>query len=195
VLSAVTVYTYTHVPTPGTDDLKSATFEWGDDTQEFDMNPLQSLLHVLADPNIAFILFSLGFYGLLFELAHPNLLTGTVGGISIVLAVVGFGSLPLNLGGLLLIGLGVILFGVDLHITNHGVPTVGGLICFVLRRGRALYRARHSGTAVRGCLAGHRDDDCAYRRVHGAHRLHRLEDAKHAHRARPGWLGRAARRW
>ena len=110
----------------------------GATTQEFDMNPLQSLLHVLADPNIAFILFSLGFYGLLFELAHPNLLTGTVGGISIVLAVVGFGSLPLNLGGLLLIGLGVILFGVDLHITNHGVPTVGGLICFVLGAG-ALY--------------------------------------------------------
>lgn len=37
VLSAVTVYTYTFVPTAGTDDIKSATFEWGDDTQAFAM--------------------------------------------------------------------------------------------------------------------------------------------------------------
>lgn len=38
VLSAVTAYTYTFVPTAATDDLKSATFEWGDDTQAFQMN-------------------------------------------------------------------------------------------------------------------------------------------------------------
>jgi len=33
VLSATTVYTYTFVPTAASDDLKSGTFEWGDDTQ------------------------------------------------------------------------------------------------------------------------------------------------------------------
>ena len=43
------------------------------------MNPLQSLLHLLADPNIAFILFTLGFYGLLFELQNPNFVTGILG--------------------------------------------------------------------------------------------------------------------
>lgn len=37
VLSNLTVFTYTFVPTAGTDDIKSATFEWGDDTQEFRM--------------------------------------------------------------------------------------------------------------------------------------------------------------
>lgn len=111
---------------------------------ETDMNPLQSLLHLLADPNIAFILFTLGFYGLLFELWNPNLLTGTLGAISIILAFLGFGSLPLNLGGLLLIGLGIVLFGIDLHITNHGLPTVGGLVCFVLGAG-ALYTEPSTG--------------------------------------------------
>lgn len=110
----------------------------GAQAQTFALNPLQSLLHLLDDPNIAFILFTLGFYGLLFELAHPNLLTGTVGGISIILAFIGFGSLPLNLAGLLLMGLGIILFGIDIHVTNHGLPTIGGLICFVLGAG-ALY--------------------------------------------------------
>jgi membrane-bound serine protease (ClpP class) len=110
----------------------------GAQTQTFALNPLQELLHLLTDPNISFILFTLGFYGLLFELAHPNLLTGTVGGISIILGFIGSSSLPLNLGGLLLMLLGVLLFAIDLHVTNHGLPTVGGLVCFVLGAG-ALY--------------------------------------------------------
>jgi len=99
---------------------------------DLSMNPLQSFLHVLSDPNIAFILFTLGFYGLLFELAHPNFVTGIIGGISIILAFIGFGSLPLNLAGLLLIILGVILFIVDLTVTNHGLLTIAGIVCFML---------------------------------------------------------------
>ncbi len=100
--------------------------------QDLAMNPLQGFLHLLSDPNIAFVLFSIGFYGLIFELAHPNLLTGVLGGVSIVLAFIGFGSLPLNLAGLLLIAIGLILFVVDLHVLNHGLPTIAGLVCFVL---------------------------------------------------------------
>ena len=45
------------------------------------MNPLQQFLHLLSDPNIAFILFTIGFYGLLFELMHPNFVTGIIGGL------------------------------------------------------------------------------------------------------------------
>ena len=74
------------------------------------MNPLQGFLHLLSDPNIAFILFTIGFYGLLFELQNPNFVTGILGALAIILAFIGFGSLPLNVAGLLLIGLGVVLF-------------------------------------------------------------------------------------
>ncbi|MEO6351141.1 MAG: nodulation protein NfeD [Candidatus Limnocylindrales bacterium] len=107
-------------------DLADAT------TTDIPMNPLQALLHLLADPNIAFILFTLGFYGLLFELQNPNWVTGIVGGIAIILAFVGFGSLPLNVGGLLLIGLAVVLFILEFTVTSHGLLTVGGIVCFVL---------------------------------------------------------------
>ena len=110
------------------------------------MNPLQSLLHLLSDPNIAFILFTLGFYGLIFELAHPNFVTGIIGGISIILAFIGFGSLPLNLAGLLLIGLGVILFVLELTVTSHGLLTVAGIVCFVLGAA-ALYTEPGTPTA------------------------------------------------
>jgi membrane-bound serine protease (ClpP class) len=105
---------------------------------QIDLNPLQGFLHLLADPNIAFVLFTLGFYGLLFELIHPNFVTGILGAISILLAFVGFGSLPLNVAGLLLIALGLLLFIAELWVTSHGLLTIGGVAAIALG-GAALY--------------------------------------------------------
>jgi membrane-bound serine protease (ClpP class) len=100
--------------------------------EELPMNPFQGLLHLLSDPNIAFILFTVGFYGLLFELQSPNFVTGILGALAIILAFIGFGSLPLNLAGLILIGLAVILFVLEFTVASHGLLTVGGLLCFAL---------------------------------------------------------------
>lgn len=110
----------------------------GATTDDLPMNPLQSFLHLLTDPNIAFILFTIGFYGLIFELSHPNFTTGILGAIAIVLAFIGFGSLPLNVGGLILVGLAILLFVLELTVTSHGLLTVAGLVCFALGAG-ALY--------------------------------------------------------
>jgi membrane-bound serine protease (ClpP class) len=99
---------------------------------DLSMNPFQSLIHLLSDPNVAFILLTLGFYGLLFELQSPNFVTGILGAIALILAFIGFGSLPLNVAGLLLIGLAVVLFLLEFTVTSHGLLAVGGLICFIL---------------------------------------------------------------
>lgn len=99
---------------------------------EVSMNPLQGFLHLLSDPNISFILFTVGFYGLIFELSNPNFVTGILGAFAIILAFIGFGSLPLNVAGLLLIGLGIVLFILEFTVTSHGLLTVGGLVAFVL---------------------------------------------------------------
>jgi membrane-bound serine protease (ClpP class) len=104
----------------------------GADVTDKPMNPFQAFLHLLADPNIAFILFTVGTYGLIYEVINPNFVTGIVGAISIILAFIGFGSLPLNVGGLLLIGLAVILFILELSVTSHGLLTIAGLVCFAL---------------------------------------------------------------
>ena len=126
---------------------EQVTVELGDAPfSELDMNPFQSIIHLLSDPNIAFILLTIGFYGLLFELQSPNFVTGVLGGIAIILAFVGFGSLPLNVGGLLLIGLAILLFVLEFTVTSHGLLTVGGLVCFVLGA-FALYTAPGSPTA------------------------------------------------
>ena len=99
---------------------------------DVNMNPGQSLLHLLSDPNLAFILFTIGFYGILAELFHPNYVSGTLGAIAIVLAFIGSNSLPLNLGGLILIVIGIGLFVLDLHLPSHGLLTLGGVVCFIL---------------------------------------------------------------
>jgi membrane-bound serine protease (ClpP class) len=96
------------------------------------MNVGQQFLHLLSDPNIAFLLFNIGFIGILAELYHPNFLSGIVGAIAIVLAFIGSNSLPLNVGGLLLIAIGLGLIALELVVTSYGLLTVAGVIAFIL---------------------------------------------------------------
>ncbi len=101
-------------------------------TYELPMNPFQAFLHLLSDPNIAFILFTVGTYGLLYEVISPNFVTGILGAIAIILAFIGFGSLPLNVAGLLLLGLGIVMFILEFNVASHGLLTVAGIVCFAL---------------------------------------------------------------
>ncbi len=155
-------------------------------TTDMPMNPLQSLLHLISDPNIAFILFTLGFYGLLFELQSPNFVTGILGGIAIILAFIGFGSLPLNIAGLLLIGLGIILFILEFTVTSHGLLTIGGIVCFVLGAA-ALYTEPGTPTApdVTVALPVLITDDAAEQPHRDRHRGRRRSNAQDAHRPGP----------
>ena len=111
---------------PVTLDLSNAA------TEDLAMNPFQAFLHLLSDPNIAALLFSIGSLGLIYELMSPNFVTGILGGIAIILAFIGSDSLPLNVGGLLLIALAMLLFALELTVTSHGLLAVGGIICFAL---------------------------------------------------------------
>ncbi|MEO6058851.1 MAG: NfeD family protein [Candidatus Limnocylindria bacterium] len=104
----------------------------GLDVTDAGMNVGQQFLHLLSDPNIAFILFTIGFYGILSELFHPNLISGSLGAIAIVLAFIGSNSLPLNVGGLLLILMGIGLFVLELNFTSYGFLAAGGIACFLL---------------------------------------------------------------
>jgi membrane-bound serine protease (ClpP class) len=113
---------------------------------EVSMNPLQGFLHILSDPNISFLLFTFGFYGLLFELYSPNFVTGILGAFGIILAFVGFGSLPLNVAGLLLIALAVFLFWLEHSVVSHGLLTIGGIAALILGAS-ALYSAPNTPAA------------------------------------------------
>ena len=100
--------------------------------RELNMNFGQQFLHLLSDPNVAFLLFTIGFYGIIAELFHPNFFSGILGAIAIVVALIGSNALPLNVGGLLLILIGVGLFALEAVVTSFGLLTVGGVVAFVL---------------------------------------------------------------
>jgi membrane-bound serine protease (ClpP class) len=93
----------------------------------------EKMLNILSDPNVAYILFLLGLYGLLFELYNPGVIfPGIIGGICIILALYAMHTLPVNYAGLALIVFGVILFLLEIKIVSHGLLGIGGVISLLL---------------------------------------------------------------
>jgi membrane-bound serine protease (ClpP class) len=97
--------------------------------KEHEMNVWEKILDIISDPNIAYILFLLGLYGLLFELYNPGvILPGIVGVIALVLALYSMHALPINYAGVALIIFAIILFLLEIKIVSHGLLTIGGII-------------------------------------------------------------------
>ncbi len=89
----------------------------------------EKLLEIISNPNIAYILMILGFYGLYFELSNPGaIFPGVAGAIALILAFYALHTLPINYAGLMLILLAISLFIAEAFITSHGVLGVGGVI-------------------------------------------------------------------
>ncbi|MBU8933527.1 MAG: nodulation protein NfeD [candidate division Zixibacteria bacterium] len=87
------------------------------------------ILQVITQPDIAFILFSIGSLGIMLELYNPgSYLPGVVGAICLILAFYAFQALPINYAGLALIVLAIILFIAEIKVVSHGILTIGGVI-------------------------------------------------------------------
>jgi membrane-bound serine protease (ClpP class) len=98
-----------------------------------EMSFVERLLDKISDPNIAYILMMLGFYGVLFELYSPGIiLPGVIGGICLILAFYSMHALPLNYAGLALIVFAIILFLLEIKITSYGILGIGGVIALAL---------------------------------------------------------------
>jgi membrane-bound serine protease (ClpP class) len=105
----------------------------GAQTESLEMTWIEKLLDILADPNIAYILMMLGFYGLLFELYSPGaIFPGVLGGICLILAFYSMHTLPVNYAGLALIIFAIILFILEIKIVSHGLLAIGGTISLLL---------------------------------------------------------------
>ncbi|HYA87751.1 MAG TPA: nodulation protein NfeD [Nitrospirota bacterium] len=105
----------------------------GAEVTEISMGFRYRLLEIISNPNIAYILMILGFYGLYFELSNPGaIFPGVAGAICLVLAFYALHTLPINYAGLLLIVLGISLFIAEAFITSHGVLGIGGTISMLL---------------------------------------------------------------
>jgi membrane-bound serine protease (ClpP class) len=112
--------------------------------EEAGTTPFAGLIGVLANPNVAFLLFTAGVLALLFELQNPSVLIGIFGVIALVLSFVGFANLPTNIVGLVLLGIGLALFALEPFVPSHGLLTAAGLLAFVVG-GSVLYNQAGPG--------------------------------------------------
>ncbi len=101
--------------------------------REFPMGLRLELLKTLSDPNIAYLLMTIGTVGLIAELYNPGaILPGIVGAISLILAFYSFQSLPVNYAGVLLFLLGIVFFILEASITSYGLLAIGGVTSMLL---------------------------------------------------------------
>lgn len=96
-------------------------------------NAIETFLHVIVDPQIAVLLFTIGTYGIIFELSNPSLIfPGIVGVIAVVLALFAFGTLDASATGVALMLFAIVLFIADIKLASHFLLTAGGLVALLM---------------------------------------------------------------
>jgi membrane-bound serine protease (ClpP class) len=97
------------------------------------MGTATNLLHHLFTPELAFTFFYLGLILLVIEFLHPGVsVPGALGLLSLVAAFTGFGMLPVQLVGVLLLVASVIFFLLELKNPGLSLAAAGGLVTLVL---------------------------------------------------------------
>ncbi len=105
----------------------------GQSVSEMEMTLKQRILNALMDPNVAFILLSLGLLALYVEFNHPGaVVPGVVGLFSVVLAVFALNILPVRYAALGLILLAFVFFVLEAKFVSHGLLTLAGIGSLVL---------------------------------------------------------------
>jgi len=105
----------------------------GAEISEINMSASEQVFQRLWRPEVMFILMLIAIYGIIGEMTTPGaILPGVVGAIALILALYLAAVLPVNVTGLVLIGLALMLFIFDLYAPTHGVLTAGGIISFLI---------------------------------------------------------------
>ncbi|MEE9555025.1 MAG: nodulation protein NfeD [candidate division Zixibacteria bacterium] len=101
----------------------------GAETIELKVGYANQILEIISDPNIAYILMSIGMLGLYFEFSNPGaVLPGVIGGIALILALFSFQALPIRFAGVLFLLLAMTLFLLEVKIASHGILGGGGVL-------------------------------------------------------------------
>ena len=114
-------------------DGMTVTFHTADAAiREIPLSPIERLLQVLINPNVAFILLTIGVQAILIELASPGgWVAGFIGVLCLALAAYAMGVLPFNWLGLVLLGAAIVLFILDIKAPTHGALTAAGTATFI----------------------------------------------------------------
>lgn len=105
----------------------------GAEVVTLEMDTRQKIFNALANPNIVYILFMLGFYGLLYEITHPGFgFPGIAGLICLIIAFYSMQALPTNYAGLALMMLGLIFMITEAFTPGFGLFAFGGVIALII---------------------------------------------------------------
>ncbi|OGN87015.1 MAG: serine protease [Chloroflexi bacterium RBG_13_46_14] len=112
----------------------TVTVNTGDhSTTRNEMSFIERFLHAISDPNIAYILMSVGSIGIMAEIYNPGgLFPGIIGAICLLMAFYSLGVLDANIGGILLMLLALGLFVAEFFTPTFGILTAGGVTALVL---------------------------------------------------------------
>jgi membrane-bound serine protease (ClpP class) len=99
----------------------------------FDPTFIESLLGVLTNPNIVFLLLTVGVQAILIELSSPGgWIAGFIGAVCLALAAYGLGFLPVNWFGLIFLAIAFVLFVLDIKAPTHGALTAAGVASLIV---------------------------------------------------------------
>lgn len=117
----------------GTDETEVTLRTAGAIIDTHDMGLFRSIQQILADPNVAFLLLSIGTLGLIYELASPGIGVGAVLGLTfIVLGLFGAAVLSVNLVGVVFLILAGVLFVAEIFAPGIGLAAGGGVFALIM---------------------------------------------------------------
>jgi membrane-bound serine protease (ClpP class) len=94
---------------------------------------IEQFLQVLTNPNIVFLLITIGVQALLIEISSPGgWIAGFIGVVCLALGTYGLGILPVNWFGLAFVATAFVLFILEVKAPTHGALTVAGLASFIV---------------------------------------------------------------
>ncbi len=97
-----------------------------------DMNFIERFLLAISNPNIAYILLSIGSLGIIFELSSPGtFVPGITGALSLLMGFYSLSILNAYWAGILLVFLAFALFIAEVFTTTFGILTAGGIVSMI----------------------------------------------------------------
>lgn len=107
-------------------------------TDGLDLTPVkmqwrERLVNFIANPNIAFLLISIGSLGLIFEMMTPGLIgPGVAGVICLGLGFLALGNLPFNWAGIAFIVLAIALAALEIFVSGFGALGIGAVASLII---------------------------------------------------------------
>lgn len=101
--------------------------------EQLNITLIEEILGILTNPNIVFLLITVGVQAILIEISSPGgWVAGFIGVVALALATYGLGILPVNWFGLIFLATAFVLFILDIKAPTHGALTAAGVASLIV---------------------------------------------------------------